>query len=229
MSGRSEAARTEPSASITRRSSSQFAGYVEKSWLKAKWMTPSDRAAPSLRLSRSSIDPRQTSAPAAARAPARRSTTGKAWRGSCWARSAWTRPAREPRRRSSPWSRNSPGSAPRIQSDVARQRCSRRPRRRRQAHTTSGSRTDRLRIFGLRGRCANGSQHGGLQSGDARGRRTDQVIASRPHASWSAASPDPRAYRGSRSPRAHPARVCARNSSNTPFVIASRMPCISCW
>jgi hypothetical protein len=66
INGRSE---TEASALMTRRSSSQFATNFEKSWLKARWMTPSDRAAPSLRLSISSSDPRWTSAPAAARAP----------------------------------------------------------------------------------------------------------------------------------------------------------------
>ena len=37
---------------------SKFAANCEKSWLKARWMTPSERAAPSFRLSGSSIDPR---------------------------------------------------------------------------------------------------------------------------------------------------------------------------
>ena len=58
IKGRREPARTEPSVSTTRRSVSQFAANFEKSWLKARWMIPSDRAAPSLRLFGSSIDPR---------------------------------------------------------------------------------------------------------------------------------------------------------------------------
>ena len=40
------------------------------------------------------------------------------------------------------------------------------------------ARPARLRIFGVRRRRPNGPHHGGLQSGDGRGRRTDQVIAS---------------------------------------------------
>ena len=58
IKGRPEPARTEPSASMTRRSVSQLAANCEKSWLKARWMIPSERAAPSFRLSGSSIDPR---------------------------------------------------------------------------------------------------------------------------------------------------------------------------
>jgi hypothetical protein len=58
INGRSEPASTEPIASMTRRSVSQFAANFEKSWLNARWMTPSEREAPSFRLSGSSIDPR---------------------------------------------------------------------------------------------------------------------------------------------------------------------------
>ena len=58
ISGRPEPARTEPSVPMTRRSVSQFAMNCEKSWLNARWTTPSERAAPSFRLSGSSIDPR---------------------------------------------------------------------------------------------------------------------------------------------------------------------------
>jgi hypothetical protein len=57
-SGRAEPLSTDASAAITARSSSQFCTNREKSWLNARWMTPSDRAAPSFRLSGSAIDPR---------------------------------------------------------------------------------------------------------------------------------------------------------------------------
>ena len=46
-----------------------------------------------------------------------------------------------------------------------------------QAYPAPGARSARLRIFDVRRRWANRPCHGGLQSGDARGRRTDQVAA----------------------------------------------------
>jgi hypothetical protein len=58
MSGRPEPSRTAPIASMARRSSAELSANLEKSWLKAVWITPSDWAAPLLRLSRSSSDPR---------------------------------------------------------------------------------------------------------------------------------------------------------------------------
>jgi len=58
ISGRFDPASTEPSAWITGRSSSQFWTNLEKSWLKARWITPSDLEAPSIRLSGSAMDPR---------------------------------------------------------------------------------------------------------------------------------------------------------------------------
>src|SRR6202008_2887387 len=79
MNGRSEPVSTEPIASMARRSISQLATNFEKSlpnasWLKARWITPSESAVPLRRLSRSSSEPRCTSAPAAANdlAPASR-------------------------------------------------------------------------------------------------------------------------------------------------------------
>ena len=49
-SGRSEPASAPASASMTRRSSSQFCTKREKSWLKARWITPSARSTPARRL-----------------------------------------------------------------------------------------------------------------------------------------------------------------------------------
>ena len=66
ISGLPEPASVSPSASMARLSIALFSANFEKSWMKAQWMTPSDPAAPRLRLSTSSSDPRWTSAPAAA-------------------------------------------------------------------------------------------------------------------------------------------------------------------
>src|SRR5271165_5649216 len=65
MNGRSELARVSPIASMARWSMALLSTIFAKSWMKAQWITPSDPAAPRLRLSRSSSEPRWTSAPAA--------------------------------------------------------------------------------------------------------------------------------------------------------------------
>ena len=56
-SGRSEPDSAEPRVWMTLRSASQLAANLEKSWLKARWMTASHFPAPVRRESRSSIEP----------------------------------------------------------------------------------------------------------------------------------------------------------------------------
>src|SRR6185437_8275598 len=65
--GRPEPVSSLPIASMARRSAALLSANFEKSWLKARWMTPSARAAPCFKTSVSSIDPCWTSAPAATR------------------------------------------------------------------------------------------------------------------------------------------------------------------
>ena len=111
------------------------------------------------------------------RAPAPRNTTGRAWRGSCWARSGWTRRAPAPRRRWSRWSMSSAGSVP------SSGRCgatttfaaAHGEAVKHIRHPVLGPLAFEFSTFAVDGR--TGPQHGGLQSGDAGGRRTDQVAA----------------------------------------------------
>ena len=55
--GRPDPERTAPIASMARRSVAAAAGIWEKSWLYARWITPSAPAAPFARLSGSSSEP----------------------------------------------------------------------------------------------------------------------------------------------------------------------------